>query len=186
MLDLKLGTPSQKQGTIVCGLPKELSKGEVDLLDLPRGIKSAPLKELRESHHNLARLLAQGLKEVEVASITGFSQSRISILKADPSFKELLAHYGSQKDSAFADILGQMKALSADALAEVRARLEDSAEDISTPQLLQLLALVLDRTGHGAMQKVQATNISISGEELLRVKTLLQESGTTKEPEHGG
>lgn len=182
MLDLILGQLPAPKPPLVLGSPRELSLGERAALDEPRGITAAPLKELRQSHHNLARLLAQGLKAVEISSITGFSQSRISILKNDPAFKELVCHYTAQKDSAFADILGQLKSLSADALAELQTRLHDSPQDISANQLMALLELTLDRTGHAVTQKIQTTNVNISGEELVRIKALLANTGRVSQP----
>lgn len=174
MLDVGLGSVAGEEFLI--GEILHLTDGEIDALNSPRGIKAAPLKELRESHHALARLLAKGLRPVEVSSITGFSLSRISILQSDPAFKELLAHYGEQVNSAFADIFAQLTCLSADALAEMRARLEDDPKAVSNTQLLAILQLALDRTGHGPTQKIESTSLSVTGEQILRIKSLMQES----------
>lgn len=51
------------------------------------------LKSLRDSHHAIARLLASGMKTAEVCLVTGISYSRLSVLRADPSMKELIERY---------------------------------------------------------------------------------------------
>lgn len=62
------------------------------------------IAKLRGIHHEIAQLLAQGLSETEVSAITSYSLSRISILKRDPSFKDLVAFYQKQKTEQFADV----------------------------------------------------------------------------------
>lgn len=142
----------------------------------PGNISAMPVKKMRESHHALARLLASGMKNVEVSAITGYSQSRISILKADPAFQELMQHYTEIKDSAFADVYGQMSALSVDVLTELRERLEDSPENFGNSALMNFLAMLLDRTGHGPKSKVENVTVHVTGEELAQLKQLAKES----------
>jgi hypothetical protein len=51
------------------------------------------LKQIKETHHNLARLLASGMKIGEAGLTAGFTGARVSVLLADPSFRELIAGY---------------------------------------------------------------------------------------------
>lgn len=158
-------------------LCRELGENDVALLSSPRGISAPPLRELRESHHRLAQLLSQGLKAVEVSAITGFSQSRISILKADPAFKELMEHYSQVRENAFADLQQQLSSLSADALGVLRDRLLDSPEGFSNPQLVETLKTLLDRSGYGPTSKHEVTqNHSLSPEAMQRLKAIVLEA----------
>ena len=49
-----------------------------------------PIVKIRAQHHLAARLIAEGRKPVEVAAITGYTPARITQLRADPAFGELV------------------------------------------------------------------------------------------------
>lgn len=119
------------------------------------------LAKLRDSHHQIARLLARGLKNHEVSAITGFSPVRISTLRSDSAFIELLEFYRNQADEVNADILGRMKLLSAEALSELTSRIIDNPETMTNRELLELGKLVLDRTGHGAVTKAETKSVEM-------------------------
>jgi hypothetical protein len=176
ILELSVGKldplPAEAHAEII----RELSASDIDLLEGHRGITAPLVKKLRDSHHRLARLLAQGLKQVEVSAITGYSQSRISILQQDPAFRELIEHYREVETSAFADIPQQLVALSADVLGELRDRLEDSPDAFTNKALMSLLNSLLDRTGHGPKTKHERVSICVTGEDLARLKQLAKES----------
>lgn len=174
VLDLTVGGGAQQP--LEFALTRPLVAGDLAQLELGRGIQPPQLTKLRESHHQLARLLARGLRPVEVSAITGYSQSRISILKADPAFQELIAHYLEVEDSASADIAGQLFSLGADVLAELRDRLQDSPESFGNGALMELLTKLLDRTGFGPTAKIQSTHIHVTGEELAKLKQLAKET----------
>jgi hypothetical protein len=58
-----------------------------------KGIKAPAVLRFRDAHHRLARYLALGLRDYEVSAVTGYSLSRISILKSDPAFENLISIY---------------------------------------------------------------------------------------------
>lgn len=108
---------------------------------------------LRTSHHNIAMLLAQGRSNNEVAQITGYSPSRISILKnQDPAFQELLAHYQSRREMVMVDVLERMKILGLSSLEELQRQLDENPEGWTKRELMELaeLGLVKGRVGAGA------------------------------------
>lgn len=105
------------------------------------------IAKLRGIHHEIAQLLAQGLSETEVSAITSYSLSRISILKRDPSFKDLVAFYQKQKTEQFADVQKRLATLSLDAIGEIQERLAEKPDSISTSQLIELSKVTLDRAG---------------------------------------
>ena len=128
------------------------------------------IAKLRGIHHEIAQLLAQGLSETEVSAITSYSLSRISILKKDPSFKDLVAFYQKQKTEQFADVQKRLATLSLDAIGEIQERLAEKPDSISTSQLIELSKVTLDRAGYSPVAKSQNISVSMSTEELRELR----------------
>jgi len=149
------------QGEIV----RQLNSADLALLDTERGIKAPSLKKLRDSHHAIAKCVAQGLAGTEIAQITGYSQSRISILKADPAFQELVAFYSGKVQNAFEeaniDAAAKLAAVRNDILEELQDRLNDEPEKIPTETLLDGLKVTADRSGFGPASKSTNLNVNI-------------------------
>lgn len=164
-LDLEL-SPSlrgRKPRAIAAFTERELTPADLSAIATERGTKPTALTKLRDRHHTLARLLAGGAQDQAAAAITGYTASRISILKGDPAFQELVAWYKDQQDEKYFDMHEQLAGLSADALAELRDRLEEDPEAFSTNQLLEILTKTADRVGHGPSSKTDVNvNIGIA------------------------
>lgn len=128
------------------------------------------IAKLRGIHHEIAQLLAQGLSETEVSAITSYSLSRISILKRDPSFKDLVAFYQKQKTEQFVDVQKRLATLSLDAIGEIQERLAEKPDSISTSQLIELSKVTLDRAGYSPVAKSQNISVSMSAEELRELR----------------
>ena len=94
----------------------ELGQGEMAALMMPRGVGTPHIKKLRETHHRLARLLATGTKEGHVAAVSGYSLSRLSILKNDPAFQELVQFYREEVHDVHLDAEKQLADLRSDAV----------------------------------------------------------------------
>jgi len=125
---------------------RELNEADLDLLAGSVGSQITPLAKLRESHHQLARLLAKGTAQVEAAAITGYSQSRISILKHDPSFQELMEYYRGQVEEIFVDANKRLATLGISVIDELQERLEEAPQDFKPRELMELAELCLDRS----------------------------------------
>lgn len=135
---------------LVMEVDRELEESDLELLETARlGVTSSPLQRIRDSHHRLAEALASGMSNIEASAVTGYDPARISLLKADPAFKELLEFYRSARDGVFRDFMERMKNLAEDALQELHIRLQDSPESVKTSELLAILNSTADRTGHG-------------------------------------
>lgn len=129
------------------------------LIDSPT--LAAPLQtlgQIRASHHELARLLAQGTNQVNAGLIVGYSQSYISVLKSDPAFKELLAHYQSERESLFIDTLERMRGLGFRALEELEQQLEEAPEKWSRRELMEMADLMLVRPQAALRGQQQGAN----------------------------
>jgi len=155
-----------------------MTKGELTLTDAeidcwmgtdrkPRLVPQAPLARIRDTHHWLARAIASGRRHCEVAAECGYSQSRISILMADPTFRELVAHYREQfgtqdmgsimaSRTMMEENFRKFLRLQAD-LADDLAERYESGEAIPAGTVLDNVVSLADRLGHGKQQ----TNINV-------------------------
>lgn len=142
-------------------LGRDLRQSDIALLENARGIKAPEIKKLRDRHHSLARALAAGMKDYEASAITGYSISRISILKADPTFADLLSGYKAQEEAVFADFVTRAGALALEAVNELHDRLEDSPETFTHGQLLEVSKTFADRTGHAPVQRSVSVSTNV-------------------------
>lgn len=167
-LNRTVGRPARK---LLVEVVRDLRQEDLILLSLERGVKPPSLKALRDSHHSIARCIAEGKNGVETQLITGYSASRISILKGDPSFQELVAFYKTKveeiKDQAFIDAQAKLAALNSDAIDELADRLNDKPEGFANDELLDLVKLASDRTGLGPQSK--STNVNVNVDLAARV-----------------
>lgn len=146
----------------------EIGEDDLALLAEPRAADPAPVVvKLRERHHALARLLAEGKSPGEAALITRYSQSRVSILLADPAFRDLVTHYRELVNEEFVDFQAKLSELAIDAAHVLQERLEDTPDDLSDSLLLRVVEVGADRTGHGPSAK-QEVNVRIGLADRLR------------------
>jgi len=125
---------------------RHIAQEDLGKLDEAKGSVAPAIVKIRDSHRALARLLATGVSPGEAAAKTGYSNSRVSILLADPSFQELLAHYRGKVDEVFVDQLKKIELLAMSASNELLERLEEKPEEFSNGQLMALMESGLDRT----------------------------------------
>jgi hypothetical protein len=127
------------------------------------------LKSLTDKHHRIARAVAAGLSNIDVAAICGITANRVATLKADPAFIELCAHY---RGLVTADYLHQtdsyLEVLLANKLkAEVMIgdKLDeaiDGGEALPIKALMDISRDAADRTGHGKVQTNMNVNVDFA------------------------
>lgn len=140
-----------------------LSREDLGVLKERGGRAPARLKGFRDTHHRLARLVAAGLRPEEIMRQTGYSYNRLSTIKCDPAFQELVAQFRVKIDNAFVDEFAETS-LSNMMRAErqIEHHLDDADE---TGELLPLKTLMMltsdraDRFGYG--KKTLNTNVNI-------------------------
>jgi hypothetical protein len=127
---------------------RSLTAEDVPLLQAPPPVEAGTpgLLKIRSPHHLLAQTLAQGVSQEVASMITGYSPSRISILKTDPTFAQLLDYYVVNKELAFADVLERAKNLGLASLEELQSRLDEEPEKWSKRELMDLADLTLGKT----------------------------------------
>ena len=130
---------------------------------VPEGHRA--IANIRYAHHQLARLLAEGTDQEEIALITGYSPAYISVVKADPAFKELLAYYENQKREIFVDVLERRKTLGLLAIEELTQRMTDEPEKMANRELMELHDMAFGKIGSadsGSGGKAPAVAIAVS------------------------
>lgn len=165
-MGLGLRTTGRAKTALSAEIERELEESDIASLLTERGVKAPQIVQLRERHHALARLIAEGHKPKEAAIMCRYTQSRLSILQGDPAFQELIAHYRTVVNEQFVDFQQKLADLAIDAAGVLQERLEDAPEKVSDAMLLQIVTVGADRTGHGPSQKTEV-NVKIGMAERL-------------------
>lgn len=121
---------------------------DMEALANPSPVGSIPpaLVRIRASHHRIAQLVADGVKDVQISLITGMAKARICVLKNDPAFLELVAYYLDQKEKVYVDVHEKLADLGTTALEELRDRLEEDPTKFKTRELLEIMGQTYDRS----------------------------------------
>lgn len=145
------------------------------------------VKQLRDSHHMVARLFAMGLRPFAVAERTGYSIARISILSSDPAMKELIASYRGTVDDEFRtaadEYFESAIAVRKTSMRMIRDRLEDAdekGEQLPLNQLVAIHADTADRTGYP--KRKESVNLNIDFAE--RLEKAVKRSAQAKTIDH--
>lgn len=154
-MSLDLRTTGRAKKAFSAEVERELGMEDMATLLEEKGVAAPQIVQLRERHHALARLIAEGKRPGEAAIICRYSQSRMSILLGDPAFCELVAHYRELVNEEFIDFQAKLAELALDAALILQSRMEDKPDDLSDALVLQIVQVGADRTGHGPSQKIE-------------------------------
>jgi hypothetical protein len=161
-LDIAASLIGRKTAPVRGEVLRELTEADLALLATERGIQPSHIARLSERHHALARCLASGLSVADACAITGYTPSRVSILKGDPSFEELIAFYTAGKAELVQDLGDRLRAVALDAAAELQERLEDKPGEFSVDALHDTIKLGADRSGFGPASKTTNVNVHVN------------------------
>jgi hypothetical protein len=175
-LDLELDlsrTIGRKPAKLGGEVVRELTRSDLELLATERAIKPTSIKRISERHHALARVLATGASDGIAALTCGYTPSRISILKSDPAFEELVAFYREDRGAEVQDLAQKLTTIAKDAADEIASRLEESPETLGPDFLLDVVKVGADRTGHGP----KSTNVNVNVNLGDRMKAARERAG---------
>lgn len=162
-LDLDLsqspGRPLEAKASFVRGL----TDADLVLLGTAEVRGLSPLKKLRDTHHAAARSIAAGMKNTEVALVTGYTPVRVSQLLRDPAFADLVAFYRANLDMTFAGLYEKFSAFSHEVFEELRTRFEADPDSMSNGFLHDLLKTLADRSGNGPRSTQVNINVDLAG-----------------------
>ena len=141
------GRPSVKRSV---GVARELTVEDVRSLERA---KLPAFKVFRDSYHAVARLIALGLNDQEVALESGYSVGRVVQLKADPTMQACIEAYRNSTDDSFRRETDEyFRTLVANrnlSTRRINDRLTDEDEHIPIKELLAIQDSAADRTGYG-------------------------------------
>lgn len=125
----------------------------------------ATVRNLSDSHHRVARLLASGLRPGVVAQRCGYSNQRITTLQADPAFQNLVAEYRKDVHEEWKAEIDEFYDLASanmlKAERQIADRLDSADNGEVTVPLRELIAIrsdSADRFGYGKKQ----TNVNLN------------------------
>lgn len=155
MASLSSGRPAKKR---TIGKVEELT--DEDLAGLEEAREQQPaFKTFRDSYHAVARLVALGLSNLEVARETGYGVQRIVQLRSDPTFQNVVEFYRTSENESFRKARDEhYEVICETTRVAARAQLDklhrvldkpDGLDEISFRDLNQIVQAGNDRTGYG-------------------------------------
>jgi len=135
--------------------------------------QASPIRKLKHSHHNLARLLADGTREEEISSITGYTVAYISVIKGDPAFSSLVQYYAEQAAEKYLNVHERLSTLSMDCVDEIQSRLAEAPDSFQVRELKEIAEMGFDRTGFGKQTQVDHKHVValVDPAQISRIKT---------------
>lgn len=147
-----------------------LSYSDLDRLTERRGVGGARLKNVRQVHHKIARMMAAGMSNVEISAVVGFHHSRLSILRNDPAFQELLVHYENEEEEIWHDVREQAAELGTTAVQEIHQRILEHPEKVATRDLIAVMEKGLDYGGKKPPARTENLHAHTTLEQLQKIK----------------
>lgn len=151
------------------------------LKDLEAQAPKSPkvVAKIRDSHHQLARLVAEGQKIVEISFVSGYSPGHINRLMADPAFQELVTHYQGVVEEKYLSVHERISALATDTIQEIRSRLDEEPDSFTIASLTEIAKVTLDRSGFGPQKTINQTTITaqVTSDDLARIRAQKSQGG---------
>lgn len=171
----------QALGTSDCTV-RSITREDLPRILARRDSTSTLPQRLRESHHTVARLLATGISQTQVAALTGYSATRVGQLAAAPAMQELISHYRAQVDQTFLAATDAFYTLATGNmiaaerhLADRIADLDDSGELLSVREALAISRDAADRFGY----EKRKTAINVNADFAALLEKRIAASGVT-------
>ena len=164
-LELTRSLIGRKAKDIDFAVSRELAEKDFETLSEERSVqKPIPLaKRLSQRHRALAQYISLGYTDGECAALLGYSVSRISILKSDPAFINLLAIYLAEQQGRYETVEKKAVGVLEETLDQIADQLENEPEKISMGTKLEIVKTIGDRVGFAPQQKPSGdANINIT------------------------
>lgn len=158
--DIHLGGRAAK--ALHAEVVRELTQSDLHLLATERGVQPTHVQRITDRHHALARCLASGMSATEAALCTGYTSSRISVLRGAPAFEELISFYRADRGGEVLDLQQKFTALAKDATTEIQERLELEPAAFGVEALIDIVKLTADRSGNGPQSKTTNVNVNVN------------------------
>lgn len=147
--DLGLNIVGRNTAPLTATIVGAIEPSDLEALREEGSTQPQRIAKLRQRHHALAKALCDGIPDGEAGIICGYTASRVSILKSDPTFIELVNYYAQRKEDRYMELHDKIADLGEDVVDVMTERLEEAPDEISIGQLIEMGKLALDRSGHG-------------------------------------
>lgn len=138
--------------------------------------KARRLKQIRQSHHIAAQLIAQGKRTPDVALATGYTVGYLHRLQTDPAFMDLVSYYSTKVEHKLASTLANMKNILDDTLCILLERIHEDHDEMSVTELSGVVKLMADRVGYAPVTKNIQVQASLDDNTLNDIKTKIKEN----------
>jgi len=139
----------RRPAPVFYGEPRPLTESDIVEMWNPKGSGLqgvSRIQTLRYNHHLLAKAVASGKSLLECSQLTGLTQPRISDLKNDPAFQELVSFYAEELHEVYVDVHARMASFGTSVLEELQERFEADPEKFSKRELMELFTTMADRS----------------------------------------
>jgi hypothetical protein len=134
-----------------------------DIVGLERAQLPA-FQKFRDSYHAVARLVALGLRDIEVAQRSGYGVGRIHQLKADPTFQTVVDAYRNSDDERYKAAWDEQNLVLMETLS-IAARMQldqlrqaqENDDHVPYKDLNSIIGNMADRTGYGKVVTKKVT-----------------------------
>lgn len=139
---------------------------------IPSGnIPIQPLLHMWERHNEISRRLVAGERPVDIANAMNISQSRISVIMASPLFQARMAELSGKADVVATDLSSRISNAAIDGMTILENVLRGTDKEGISPTLKVKVAHdMLDRAGHGAVQKTASVSAILTVADLEELK----------------
>jgi hypothetical protein len=154
-----------------------------------RGRPKGGVAQIRERHHALARLVAEGLPLAEIGRVVGMTGAGVRAWADNPANAELISQYATGPREALGTFLeartalrNQAALLASKMIVDQLREACDSGADIPLDKLLRIMADCDDRTGLGR----QETHVNMNVDFGSRLAKAIEAKKTVNEVRAAG
>ncbi len=149
---------------LVLDFQRELEDDDIPtVLAGPGPRPNAPVvRELKESHHRLAQMVARGEdSNAQIALLSGYSETYIARLMNDEMFMSLVDQYGKITELKFRDTVAKMDDVGRDALNELQSRLAEGADQFANRELVEIVDSMINKP-RAAAGNASSSSLAVS------------------------
>ena len=103
------------------------------------------VQKIKDSHHRVCMLLASGMRVMQVAKVTGYSQARISVLRQSPATQNLIEEYRKDHQRGIVAEAIDLQSLAMENQLKAERQIADRLDDEEEPVPLKELLAVTTR-----------------------------------------
>lgn len=154
---------------------------DLRLADPLVGRRNWVVNEMWDVHHEIARRIVLGQKNVTIADELNVSAQMVSMVRNSPIVQEHIAILRGAADADTVDLAKEIREVAPTALKLLRDIIEgeNDGANASLPLRAKMATDMVARAGHGVPQRVQSENVHafITSEDIAAIKKRAIENG---------